>query len=334
MELMDKQIIAVMVEWYFKDSDDNLIKNNQFNRAVECCNILMHYLKRKSMHLSPLFSAKIFSLISRVYTMVDKPQALIKSDFWLTLDFGFKCLATLVNLIVQLFIRHNLWQQADNFVKKCKFPESTSNSQQARYSYNCGSICMVHREYRDALKHFSNHYFKLSAVKLGSQQLFTHYIQQNADFYIGDKTAAVVFRLHHNVLKTALLKLSISYSSISLADVARKLQLESKDVEFIVAKAIKDGIINAVIDHTMGIVNFTVPHFNNISQNPDDVYNTQKSRKLIQSRSNECYKLYSKFMASMTYPKSAYTFDTKVEESAENLSDLEYLLRTYEEDSF
>lgn len=73
-------------------------------------------------------------------------------------------------------------------------------------------------------------------------------------------------RLHHLVIKTGLRKINLSYSRISLKDVALKLNLDAKsDVEFIIAKVIllnfiiylnylsikciRDGVINAKIDH-------------------------------------------------------------------------------------
>ena len=44
-------------------------------------------------------------------------------------------------------------------------------------------------------------------------------------------------RLHHNVIKTGVRMISLSYSRISLVDVADKLQLDSaEEAEFIVAK--------------------------------------------------------------------------------------------------
>lgn len=54
----------------------------------------------------------------------------------------------------------------------------------------------------------------------------------------------LILRLRHNVIKTGLRAISLSYSRISLADVASKLALGSReDAEFIVAKAIRDGVI-------------------------------------------------------------------------------------------
>ena len=57
-------------------------------------------------------------------------------------------------------------------------------------------------------------------------------------------------RLRHTVLKFGLKKINISYSKISLKDIKDKLSLESvEETEQIVAKAIRDGVIEAVIDH-------------------------------------------------------------------------------------
>lgn len=59
-----------------------------------------------------------------------------------------------------------------------------------------------------------------------------------------DHTFMLILRLRHNVIKTGLRAIALSYSRISLADVAAKLTLGSReDAEFIVAKAIRDGVI-------------------------------------------------------------------------------------------
>ena len=51
-------------------------------------------------------------------------------------------------------------------------------------------------------------------------------------------TYTLIVRLRHNVIKTGVRMISLSYSRISLADIASKLVLDtSEDAEFIVAKA-------------------------------------------------------------------------------------------------
>ena len=57
------------------------------------------------------------------------------------------------------------------------------------------------------------------------------------DQFKSDRTFTLILRLHHNVIKTAIRRISLAYSRISLADVAAKLKLESpKDAEYIIAK--------------------------------------------------------------------------------------------------
>lgn len=63
----------------------------------------------------------------------------------------------------------------------------------------------------------------------------------------------VAHRLRHNVIKTGLRRLSLSYSRISFADVAAKLSLgTAEDAEFVCAKAVRDGVIDVELDHEAG----------------------------------------------------------------------------------
>ena len=60
----------------------------------------------------------------------------------------------------------------------------------------------------------------------------------------------MINRLTSNVINVGLKRINSSYSKIHYTDVARKLNLsDAKGVEFILAKAIGDGIINATCNH-------------------------------------------------------------------------------------
>ena len=72
---------------------------------------------------------------------------------------------------------------------------------------------------------------------------------------MADKNYTLIMRLKHTVLKFGLKKLNISYSKISIKDIQQKLGLESiNETEQIVAKAIRDGVIDAVINHDDGFM--------------------------------------------------------------------------------
>ena len=59
----------------------------------------------------------------------------------------------------------------------------------------------------------------------------------------------MILRLNQIVIRIGLRKISIAYSNISLNDIAAKLNFPADDIEFVVAKALRDGIINGEIDH-------------------------------------------------------------------------------------
>ena len=80
------------------------------------------------------------------------------------------------------------------------------------------------------------------AVRTGNIQQFQHIANHTIYKLVfkTDKNMSLVQRLGHNVLKTGLKKISLSYSRISFKDVAEKLHLSSPEAtEFICAKAIR-----------------------------------------------------------------------------------------------
>ena len=93
------------------------------------------------------------------------------------------------------------------------------------------------------------------AVHSGDVVRFNDVLKVSQAKFQQDKTYTLIIRLRHNVIKTGIRMISLSYSRISLADIAEKLSLEStQDAEYIVAKAIRDGVIEAVINHEEGYV--------------------------------------------------------------------------------
>jgi len=75
----------------------------------------------------------------------------------------------------------------------------------------------------------------------------------HAPGFEADKTYTLVARLRQNVIKTGIRRLSLSYSRISLRDICVKLHLDSEeDAEYIVGKAIRDGVIEGRIVHEKG----------------------------------------------------------------------------------
>ncbi len=111
-------------------------------------------------------------------------------------------------------------------------------------------------------------------MRNGDLRAFNHAVTAFGDKFKADKTYTLILRLRHNVIKTGVRMISLSYTRISLEDIAKKLQLDSAEdavrcacgevhallrhtltllpaqqpQEYIVAKAIRDGVIDATID--------------------------------------------------------------------------------------
>ena len=93
--------------------------------------------------------------------------------------------------------------------------------------------------------------------------------------------------------------MSLSYSKISLDSIAQKLQLDSAvDAEFIVAKAIRDGVIEAHIDHENGFVQ---------TKDLTDVYSTLEPMRTFNQRIKFCLELRNQSVKAMRFPPKKYS---------------------------
>ncbi|KAI4464795.1 26s proteasome non-atpase regulatory subunit 3/cop9 signalosome complex subunit 3 [Holotrichia oblita] len=101
-----------------------------------------------------------------------------------------------------------------------------------------------------SMRHSLGSYFQLTqAVRMGNLQRFGEVLENFGPQFRQDHTYTLILRLRHNVIKTAIRAIGLSYSRISPQDIAKKLGLDSaEDAEFIVAKAIRDGVIEATLD--------------------------------------------------------------------------------------
>jgi 26S proteasome regulatory subunit N3 len=90
-------------------------------------------------------------------------------------------------------------------------------------------------------------------VRTGSLSQFQTTLAKHAAQFEADRTYTLIVRLRQNVIKTGIRRLSLSYSRISLRDICVKLHLDSEeDAEYIVGKAIRDGVIDGKIVHEKG----------------------------------------------------------------------------------
>mmetsp|Transcript_19316 Transcript_19316/g.28848 ORF Transcript_19316/g.28848 Transcript_19316/m.28848 type:complete len:498 (+) Transcript_19316:44-1537(+) len=142
-------------------------------------------------------------------------------------------------------------------------------------------------------------YFKLTqAVRVGSLLEFQKVLENFEGIFKKDGMISLITRLRHNVIKTGLRKICISYSKISLTAICEKLKYDSiEDIEYIVAKAIHDGVINACIDRKGGYV---------MSKENLDLYSSDEPAKAFDKRINFCLKLHNEAVKAMAYPIDAH----------------------------
>jgi len=86
-------------------------------------------------------------------------------------------------------------------------------------------------------------------VREGNIEEFMKVVSTYEDTFKKNDNYNLLIRLRHNVIKFGLRKINASYSRISLSDINTKLGLDSvKETESIVTKAIRDKVIEAVIN--------------------------------------------------------------------------------------
>lgn len=137
------------------------------------------------------------------------------------------------------------------------------------------------------------------AVRVGDLVAFHKVVDAHGDVFRSDKTFILIQRLRHNVIKTGLRKINVAYSRISVADVCKKLHLDVgvEDAEFIVAKAIRDGVIDATIDHTGGFIQ---------SRELTDIYSTHEPHGAFHKRISFCLDIHNDAVKAMRFPPDAH----------------------------
>lgn len=174
--------------------------------------------------------------------------------------------------------------------------------------------------FRDPTLHLPlSPYFQLTqAVRTGNLKRFNEVLDKFGPKFQADHTYTLIIRLRHNVIKTAIRMISQSYSRISLKNIAEKLMLDNvEDAEYIVSKAIRDGVIEATIDHERGFMQ---------SKETTDIYCTAEPFNAFNSRISFCLDIHNQSVKAMRFPPRSYNKDL---ESAEDRrereqQDLEY----------
>ncbi|TFK80395.1 diphenol oxidase-A2 [Polyporus arcularius HHB13444] len=151
-------------------------------------------------------------------------------------------------------------------------------------------------------------YFEIvKAVRNGSLSQFQNTLSTYAAQFEADKTYTLIVRLRQNVIKTGIRRLSLSYSRISLRDICVKLHLDSEeDAEYIVGKAIRDGVIEGRIVHEKGWME---------CGGQKSGYGPEVS-DVFSRRITYCLELHNQSVKAMRYPLNAHRKELAAAEGA------------------
>ncbi|KAG6197125.1 hypothetical protein E4U35_007632 [Claviceps purpurea] len=147
-------------------------------------------------------------------------------------------------------------------------------------------------------------YFLLvQAVRVGNLEDFETTIAKHGDTFRRDGTYSLILRLRQNVIKTGIRMMSLSYSRISLRDICIRLHLGSEEsAEYIVAKAIRDGVIEATLDRERGFM---------MSKEVGDVYATGEPGEAFHDRIRACLALHDESVKAMRFPMNQHRLELK-----------------------
>ncbi|KAB8267134.1 terpenoid synthase [Aspergillus minisclerotigenes] len=160
-----------------------------------------------------------------------------------------------------------------------------------------------------ALERAMHPYFLLvQAVSVGDLDGFLNIVSTHSTTFRKDGTYTLILRLRQNVIKTGIRMMSLSYSRISLRDICLRLGLDSEEsAEYIVAKAIRDGVIEATLDHERGFMK---------SKEVGDIYATREPGEAFHERIRACLSLHDESVKAMRFPMNQHRLELKSAQEA------------------
>ena len=139
-------------------------------------------------------------------------------------------------------------------------------------------------------------YYLLSkAVKTGDLNKFQETIHKYKQPLVKDDLYQLCLRLRSNVIKTGIRIVSLTYKRIALKDICLKLRLDSEQsAEYIVSKAIRDGVIEAKINYEKGQVE---------TSELLNIYDTEEPQSIFNERIKFVTELHDECVKAMRFPE-------------------------------
>ena len=153
---------------------------------------------------------------------------------------------------------------------------------------------------KDLRKSLAPYLALTQAVRVGDLALFTDAMSKYKTVFDRDGIESLIVRLRSNVIKAGLRKINLAYSKISLKDICTKLGITGSqdDAEYMIAKAIHDGVIDATVDRAGGFV---------LSKEVTDVYATNEPQHAYHRRIQFTMEIHQAAVKSLRYPAGSKT---------------------------
>jgi len=146
------------------------------------------------------------------------------------------------------------------------------------------------------------------AVRQGDLLAFQQVASTFNQAFQKDRNFTLILRLRHNVIKTGIRMLSLSYTRISLRDICLQLKLDSEeDAEYIIAKLIRDGVIDANLNHNQGFMQ---------TKENADLYSTQEPQLAFDQRIHFCLALHDESVKALRFPMKPHEKELASAEAA------------------
>ncbi|KAJ8572217.1 hypothetical protein K7X08_008728 [Anisodus acutangulus] len=309
-----------------------LIDQKKYNEAKTCSSESIVRLKNMNSRTSDVLASKLYFYYSLSYELAGD-LAEIRGNllaFYRSATVRHNNLSqeTLVNLLLRNYLHYNLYDRAEKNCSKAHQAEALTNGYFCRCLFYQGKIKIIQLEYTDAKDSFLQAakkgpltavgfqiqcnkwavivhlllgeipertlftqkrmekalrpYFELTnAIRVGDLELFRTVAEKFSSAFSQDKTSNLVIRLGHNVIRTGLRNISASYSL--------------DDAENIVANAIRDGAIDATLDHDNGWL---------VSKANGDVYSTNEPQIAFDSRIAFCLNMHNEALRALRFPRN------------------------------
>lgn len=297
--------------WFFTLINNEKILNNDDIEIQQSVNLraeMIKFLKIATLKHDLETKAMLITLISRNYLNLGDIN--LASDFISKIDFPLGKVSSTIEARYYFYLsKINAIQL--NYSAACEYiiaaiRKSSQNDkslgflQQVNKLYGViqllmGDIPELSFFHQPKMERSLYPYYHLTnTVKIGDLNKFTTVLTKFKVQLIKDGNYQLCTRLRSNVIKTGIRMISLTYKKISLKDICLKLSLDSEQTaEYMVSRAIRDGVIEASINHQDGYIETTELL---------NVYDTDDPQVVFDERIKFVNQLHDESVLGMRYP--------------------------------